>query len=110
VIVSAINVIVMPLIIFANLRGGARGSPLHAYLWRENPTLMRVILAFLALVMVFSVLTVLAHKGVISQQMDDSLSTVVGVLFMFLSVMVIALIGVTAVRLVRDWRARRLRF
>lgn len=106
-IMNGIIVVVMPLIILANLRGAAPNSPLHTYLWREHPNLMRLMLVVLVWVTLFSVISLLAHKGVISAQLAETLSMVVGVPFIFLSVAMLVLSTICAVRVVRDWRAGR---
>lgn len=107
-VMNAFIVVAMPLVILVNLRGAARTSPMHNYLWRENPNLMRVMLVILGAVMLFSVIDILAHKGVISPLMREMLSMLVGVPFLFLSLATIVLAAICMVRLIRDWRAGRL--
>lgn len=102
---NAFIVVAMPLLIWANLRHAGLQSPLHAYLWREHPNLMRVALTILALTTLFSVITILAYRGVISPATEEALSMVVGVSFLFASLAMVCLAVGAAFKALRSWRA-----
>ena len=49
-VLNSIIVVMMPLIIWANLRNSGFQSPLNQYLWREFPNLMRTSLIIIGLI------------------------------------------------------------
>ncbi len=107
-VLNFFTLVVMPLIILGNLPGVVRNSPFHTYLWRENPLLMRVTLVMLGGIAAFSAISLSGHYGLISPAVKEMLSMLVGVPFLFLSIATIVLVGIAAVRVLRDWRAGRL--
>ncbi len=105
-ILSSIVVVMMPLIIWANLRGAGAESRKNAKLWREHPNFMRTSIVILALLTVFSALELLAHFGLVPGNVVDIALPVIGIAFLVAS-LVLLWFGAGAVRMmVRDWRAR----
>jgi hypothetical protein len=79
-------VIVMPLLMWANLRNVASTSPMNQYLWRENPNFMRLSLVILGLLTVFSAITLLEHYGVLSHEFAATAGLVIGIPFLVAAV------------------------
>ena len=108
-VMSAFAVVAMPLVILANLRGAASHSVLHTYLWREHPSLMRLMLVILAMVTMFAAISLLAHKGVLSPAQEETLSMCVAIPFLFVSLAAIVLAVIATVRFFGAWWGDRLR-
>ena len=62
-VVNFTILIMMPLIIWANLRQNRMASPFSAYLWTEHPNFMRISLVIIGLLVVYSAVTLLGHFG-----------------------------------------------
>jgi len=105
-IVNGLAVVMMPLIIWANLRGAGMKSSVHDYLWREHANLMRVTLVILALVTLFAACALLADFGLISPAQAETTAMVIAIPFMVAAVAMIALAGMSALKLLRDWCGR----
>ena len=80
--------VLMPILIFANLMD-LSSSPFNAYLWRENPNLMRVSLVMLGLLALNAMVTLAEHYGLISAATGDYAIPVLGIPFMITSIAVI---------------------
>jgi len=96
--------VMMPLIIWANLRRAALHTPFNAYLWRENTNLMRVAVLILVMLTLFSACALLADFGLISPAVEEATTIVIGIPFMLAAVAMIVLSIVAVVRAVRYWR------
>jgi hypothetical protein len=107
-VVNAFVVVVMPLIIWSNLKGARLKSRASDYLWREHANFMRVSLLILALLTLFSVVELLGAFGLISPAAEETLGIAVGIPFLFAALALFWLGGLVAVRVFRDWRAGRL--
>ena len=92
-------VAVMPWIIWANYR--IREGGLSGYLWREHPMLVWAGLAFLSLMLLFNVIELLTHFGLIPLETEEMLSIALGIPMFLLSVVVIGLGSAAAVRYLR---------
>jgi len=103
-VVNFFVIVIMPLIIWANLRNSGIKSPLHVYLWREQPNLMRMALLILAMVTLFSASALLANFGFISPEVEETMDMVIGIPFMIAAVAVIGLAAMAAFKALRDWR------
>ena len=80
-------VAVMPWIIWANYR--IREGGLSGYLWREHPILVWASLAFLSLMLLFNVIELLTHFGLIPGEIEETLSMALGIPMLLLSVGII---------------------
>ena len=96
-------VVVMPLLMWANLRGVASTSPMNQYLWREHPNFMRVSLVILGLLTVFSAITLLEHYGILSHAFASVAGIVIGIPFLVVAVVEIWL----AIVVLRKYLAAR---
>jgi len=99
-----VAVVMMPLIVWANLRSSGIKSPLHAYLWREHPNFMRVALVVLAFVSLFAGVSLLAVLGIISPAAEETGGMIVGIPFMVVAVVMIWLTGAALLKVARQWR------
>jgi hypothetical protein len=108
-VMNVIALVMMPLIIWANLRNSGIKSPLHAYLWREHPKFMRVALLIIVMVTLFAGCSLLANFGLISPAAEETIAMVIGIPFMVASVAIIGLAIAAALKALRLWRARRSR-
>ena len=104
IIVSLIAVVMMPLIIWANLRSFGIKSPVHQYLWRKHANLMRVALLIIAFVTLFAACALLADFGLISPAVEETTAMVIGIPFMVAAVAFIGLATVAISKVIRDWR------
>jgi hypothetical protein len=100
-LINIIVVVMMPLIIWANLRKAGLKYPLNAYLWRENPNLMRLSLVYLSLLTMYSAMELAGHFGFASAAAVDQAGFIVGLPMLALSVLILVL----AVR--AGWKAQR---
>ena len=92
-------VAVMPWIIWANYR--IREGGLSGYLWREHPMLVWAGLAFLSLMLLFNVIELLTHFGLIPLETEEMLSIALGIPMFLLSVVVIGLSSAAAIQYLR---------
>jgi hypothetical protein len=97
--VAFIIVATMPVIIWVNYN--KREGGLQGYLWRESPTLVWVSLAFLAMILLFSVIELLAHYGFLAVETEEQISVMLGIPMLVLSIAIIALAIVAVVRYLR---------
>jgi hypothetical protein len=107
-VVSIVTVVVMPVLIWANLRDSGIKSPMHTYLWRESPNFMRCALAVLAILTLFSVVSLLSNFGLITPEMAEALSVGVGIPFVVVGLIMFWFLGKALIKGYRDWRAGRL--
>jgi hypothetical protein len=105
--ISIIVVVMMPVIIWANLRDAGLKSPLNAYLWREHPNLMRVSLLIIGLITLNSAIMLLGHFRLIPAKVVDIALPVVGIPFLLASVVMIWLAVKAVLKLIRDRLASR---
>ena len=103
-ILNAFVLIVMPLIIVANLTNWGTKSPTNTYLWREEPTLMRLSLLILGLLTLFSAIQLGEHLGLISHTFAEVAMPVIGVPFLILGM---AEIWLSVKAVLRYWRSGR---
>jgi hypothetical protein len=95
--------VLMPLLIVVNLMD-LSSSPFNAYLWRENPNLMRVSLVMLGLLALNAMVSLAEHYGLVSTATAEYATPVLGIPFMITSIAVIWL----SVRAVKQYlRTRR---
>jgi hypothetical protein len=105
--VNLVVVVMMPIVIWANLRDAGIKSPLNAYLWGEHPNLMRVSLLIIGLITFNSLLLLLGHFGLLSSAVLDIALPVVGIPFLMASVVMIWLAVKAVLKVIRDRLARR---
>ena len=105
-IFNILALVMMPLILWANLPRVGRKSPLHAYLWREHPNLMRVALLIIALVALFAACSLLADFGLLSPAAEEATAMAIGIPFMIAALAMIGLTVAAVPKLVRAWRNR----
>ncbi len=105
--VSLVVVVMMPIVIWANLRDSGVKSPLHAYLWREHTNLMRVSLLIIGLITLNSAILLLGHFGLIPAKVVDIAVPVVGIPFLLASVVMIWLAVKAVLKVIRDRLASR---
>ncbi len=80
----ALNIFIavgFPLIIAANVWNWGPRSPLNGYMWREEPSLMRVSLVVIALLALFAYVQLALHFGLLSAPYDNVAMAVIGVPF-----------------------------
>ena len=104
-IVNFAVVIMMPLIIWGNLRKNARSTPFSDYLWSEHRNFMRISMVIIGLITVFSAVALLGHYGVVSGAFVDAANLVIGIPFLFLAVVEIVLAVRVALKFMRDRKA-----
>ena len=102
-VLNFIVVVMMPLIIWANLRNSGFQSPLNQYLWREFPNLMRTSLIIIAMITLYSALELLRHFGILSEDLAEIVLPIVGVPFL---VAAIAMIWFSVRALLKVLRSR----
>ena len=88
-VLNSIIVVMMPLIIWANLRTKGFQSPLNQYLWSEFPNLMRTSLIILALLTLYSALELMRHFGLMSEDLAELVLPAVGVPFLVAAIAMI---------------------
>jgi hypothetical protein len=103
-VLNSLVVVMMPLIIWANLRNMGLKSPVHTVLWSGYPGLMRTSLVMLGLLTAYSASELLAHFGVISAAMAELAVPVFGVPFLVVSVAMIWFAVMAVLKLLRTWR------
>lgn len=87
-------VVVMPLLIWVNLRGTAANSQ---YLWRESPNFMRVSLLVIGLLTLFSAVGLLGYYGLVPPVVVEYAAPIIGIPFLVVALAEIWL-GVGALR------------
>jgi hypothetical protein len=97
-------VAVMPWIIWANYR--IREGGLSGYLWREHPMLVWAALAFLSLMLLFNVIELLTHFGLIPLETEEVLSMALGIPMVGLSIFIILFGSAAAVAFLRARQSR----
>jgi hypothetical protein len=102
---SIVVVVIMPIIIWANLRMTAAQSPIQMYLWREHPNFLRASLVMLVLLTMYSATQLMGYFGVIAPNMVDAASTGFGIAFLIVSVAVIVLAVRAVWKFVRERRS-----
>ena len=96
--------VVMPLLILANVMGWGARTPVNDFLWRDHPNFMRVSMAIIGLLALWSIVQLAAHFGLISTGVADVAMPILGVPFLILAVVEIWL----AFRALKDYlRMRR---
>jgi hypothetical protein len=98
-------VVIMPLLIWGNLRSGGMKSPMNQYLWTEHPNFMRCALVVLALLTAFSAVALLGHYGLLPASAVETLDLVIGVPFMIAAVAMIVLTVSVVLRFVKARKA-----
>jgi hypothetical protein len=102
-VVNFTILIMMPLIIWANLRQNRTANPLNTYLWTEHPNFMRVSLVIIGLLVLYSGVALLGHFGVLAGSVVEVANIVIGIPFLLLAVVEIVL----AVRALRQFLRER---
>jgi hypothetical protein len=101
-IVNFFVVVMMPLIIWGNLRKSPRSNPLNDYLWSEHRNFMRVSMLVIGVLTLFSVVTLLGHYGVVSGAFVEVANLVIGIPFLVLAVVEVVLAVRVALKFLRD--------
>ena len=104
-VVNFTILIMMPLIIWANLRQNRTAHPLNTYLWTEHPNFMRLSLVIIGLLVLFSAVTLLGHFGFLSGGVVEVANIVIGIPFLFLAVAEIVLAVRVLLKVLRERRA-----
>jgi len=107
-LINVLVLIMMPLLIWANLRDYGLKGPIQGYLWREHPYFMRVCLLILGMITLFSAITLARYYGLVSDEFAETLSMLVGIPFMVASLAIVVLAVTGSLKLYRDWRSGRL--
>jgi len=97
-------VALMPWVIWANYR--IREGGLSGYLWREHPMLVWAALAFLSLMLLYNLIELLTHFGLIPVTAEDMLSMALGIPMFLLSVGIIWFSSAAAVRYLQSRQPR----
>jgi hypothetical protein len=105
-ILNYIILIMMPLIIWANLRMNPNASPVSAYLWNEHPNFMRISLVVIGLLVVFSAVSLLGHYGVLSGDTIDAANIAIAIPFLVLAVVEIVLGVRLVLKFLRDRKTK----
>jgi hypothetical protein len=105
-VLNHIILIMMPMLIWANLRMNPNASPVSAYLWNEHPNFMRISLVVIGLLVVFSAVSLLGHYGVLSGDTVDAGNIGIAVPFMLLAIVEIVLGFRVALMFLRDRKAK----
>jgi hypothetical protein len=102
---NIVVVLMLPLIIWANLKLGAAQSPIQMYFWREHPNFVRASFAMLVLITIYSATQLLGYYGLIPVGAVDTMSIGFGIVFLVASVAVIVLGFGVIVKFIRNWRS-----
>jgi hypothetical protein len=94
---------VMPLIIWINLFNRQLG--ITGYLWRESPWLTRIGLGFLGLIWFATAVELAAHYGLVSDELAQTGSIVLGLPMLVLSVAILAMAGVAFAKYLKSRKA-----
>ena len=97
-------VALVPWIIWANYR--IREGGLSGYLWREHPLLVWAALAFLSLMLLFNVIELLTHFGLIQLETEEMLSMALGISMGGLSIIIVLFGSAAAVAFLRARQPR----
>jgi putative exporter of polyketide antibiotics len=93
--------VILPLIIWLNLRRRARANPIHARLWHDYANLMRVSVLILTLLTLFATCAVLTDLGLISEATEEKIAMAIGIPFLFAAIFMIPLAIAAAFRALR---------
>jgi hypothetical protein len=96
-VLNFLIVVIMPVLIWSNLRESGFKSPLSAYLWNEHANFMRVSLLILGLLTLYSAVDLLGYYGLVSASVVEYAVPVIGIPFLIVAVAEIWL-GVSALR------------
>lgn len=105
-ILNYIIFIMMPLIIWANLRMNPNANPVSAYLWNEHPNFMRISLVVIGLLVIFSAVSLLGHYGVLSGDTVGAANIAIAIPFLVLAVVEIVLGVRLVLKFLRDRKAK----
>lgn len=103
-VVNFVILIMMPVIIWANLRQIPR-TPFNDYLWAEHPNFMRISLIIIGMLVVYSAVTLLGHFGVLEGGIVEIVNIVIGIPFLVLAVVEIVLAVKVALKFLRNRKA-----
>jgi hypothetical protein len=104
-VLNCIVVVMMPLIIWANLRRAGLQSPANIRLWRDHPNFMRTSVLIIALLTAFAAIQLLAHFGLVPAAVVEIALPIIGIPFLAAS-LALVWFGAGMVRtMVRNWRA-----
>ena len=106
-ITNILVVVMMPLIMWANLRLGAAQSPIQMYFWREHPNFVRASFVMLILLTIYSAMELMGYFGVIAPDTVGAASTGLGIAFLFASVAVIVLAVGAGWKAWRSWKLNK---
>lgn len=87
--------VILPLIIWLNVRRSARTNPLHARIWHEYANLMRVSIFMLALLTLFTACALLTDFGLVSPAVEEKAAKYIGIAFLIAAIALVPL-GITA--------------
>lgn len=104
-VVNFTVLIMMPVILWANLRQNPTANPFNDYLWTEHPNFMRVSLVIIGLLIVYSAVTLLGHFGVLPGDVVETANIAIGIPFLFLALAEIVLAVRVALRFFRGRKA-----
>ena len=85
-VLNFFTVIVMPLLIWVNLRSVGSTGAMNQYLWREHPNFMRLSVVILGMLTIFSAITLLEHYGAVSHDFATVAGIVIGIPFLVAAV------------------------
>lgn len=85
-VMNVLVVVIMPLLIWANLRNSGLKSPMNAYLWNEHPNFMRVSLLVIGLLALFSAVGLLGYFELLPAAVVEYALPVIGIPFLVLAV------------------------
>ena len=102
-IINFFVVVMMPLIIWGNLRKSS--TPLNEYLWSEHRNFMRVSMLVIGVLTLFSAVTLLGHYGIVSGAFVEVANLVIGIPFLVLAVVEIVLAVRVALKFMRGRKA-----
>jgi hypothetical protein len=105
-VLNYVILIMMPLLIWANLRMKPNASPVSAYLWNEHPNFTRISLVVIGLLVVFSAVSLLGHYGVLSGDAVDAANIAIGIPFLSLALVEIVLGVRVALKFLRGRKAK----
>ena len=97
--------IMMPLIIWANLRQNGTANPFNTYLWTEHPNFMRISLVIIGLLILYSSVALLGHFGFLAGGVVDVANLVIGIPFLVLAVVEIVLAVRVLLKFLRERKA-----
>jgi hypothetical protein len=102
---NIVILVMMPIIIWANLKLGAAQSPIQMYFWREHPNFVRASFVMLVLLVIYSATQLLGYFGLIAAGTVDTMAMGFGILFLVVSVAVIVFSISMVWKFLRAWRS-----